>query len=343
MKKIRDLIIIFLITFFLFAALEIAARIFTSSPENQTYKDHSHLINVLGIPSLNDILESDTYLFWKLKKNIVDYRIKGQIAKDRLDFKVTTFGNHLRSAPLSSTKEEIRILALGDSCTFGVGVDNKSTWPAYLENFFLQSGYHVKVINGGVPGYSSFQGYKFLKKRGLQMKPDIVIVSFWFNDGQKWANSSDFDIAKKLKTDSLLANIRLYTLIRHLTVKHKNKQNVSSLKTNRPSAEPRVNFLQFRDILEDIYTISTENNIAPYFIIWPFRPQVMEKNGMHNDYQAIIADLCLKEQLKCVDLVPSFINKSENLFIDVIHANEKGNITAAEEIFNTLLKTYNFR
>jgi hypothetical protein len=42
---------------------------------------------------------------------------------------------------------------LGDSVTFGYGVDQTQSFPAELERLLNQSGKY-EVINAGVPGYS---------------------------------------------------------------------------------------------------------------------------------------------------------------------------------------------
>lgn len=71
-----------------------------------------------------------------------------------------------------------RIVALGDSNTFGYGVQAESAWPEVL-NRALQAS---SVVNMGTLGYSSFQGYQTLRKYGDTLKPAALIASFNFND-----------------------------------------------------------------------------------------------------------------------------------------------------------------
>jgi len=48
-----------------------------------------------------------------------------------------------------------KVLVLGDSFVFGMGVNNDQTFPAYLELALRANGYpQSKVYNGGVPGYT---------------------------------------------------------------------------------------------------------------------------------------------------------------------------------------------
>lgn len=71
-----------------------------------------------------------------------------------------------------------RIVVLGDSFTWGLGVRDEETWPAVLQS--LQDG--VEVINLGVIGYGTDQQYLRLCEEGLRYEPDLVILGFFGPD-----------------------------------------------------------------------------------------------------------------------------------------------------------------
>lgn len=77
-----------------------------------------------------------------------------------------------------------RILAIGDSCTFGWRVSDAEAYPAQLEAVLNRraGGDRYQVINAGVPGYTSYQGLVYLRERGLALRPEIVVIGFGFND-----------------------------------------------------------------------------------------------------------------------------------------------------------------
>src|SRR6185369_9035870 len=77
-----------------------------------------------------------------------------------------------------------RILAVGDSCTFGWRVSEADTYPAQLEAVLNRraGGDRYQVINAGVPGYTSYQGLVYLQEQGLALRPEIVVIGFGFND-----------------------------------------------------------------------------------------------------------------------------------------------------------------
>jgi lysophospholipase L1-like esterase len=71
-----------------------------------------------------------------------------------------------------------RIVALGDSNTWGYGVRPESAWPDVLGRALPKA----SVVNMGMLGYSSFQGYQTLRKYGEALRPAAIIASFNFND-----------------------------------------------------------------------------------------------------------------------------------------------------------------
>ena len=71
---------------------------------------------------------------------------------------------------------------LGDSYTFGYGVELEDTFSKKLENLLVKDGYFVEVINGGVVSYSPILEYFYIKENGLDLKPDIIILNFDMSD-----------------------------------------------------------------------------------------------------------------------------------------------------------------
>src|SRR5580765_8979040 len=91
-----------------------------------------------------------------------------------------------RNAPITATKRAgvLRIACIGDSWTFGMNVNQDQTYPARLETLFKQRrpAPEVEILNFGVLGYSSFQGLELLKRRVLDLQPDVLVIGFGMND-----------------------------------------------------------------------------------------------------------------------------------------------------------------
>lgn len=74
-----------------------------------------------------------------------------------------------------------RILVVGDSFTAGVGVERSEAFEAILEAA-LQGELAprgVQVIAGGVPSYSTREAAIYLKREGLRLEPDLVLLAFF--------------------------------------------------------------------------------------------------------------------------------------------------------------------
>jgi len=124
------------------------------------------------------IVEPDPDLFWRLKPDMVlDY------GGEKGGCRTNALG--LRSGPLGPKQAgEFRILALGESTTFGVGVPDRLAYPQRLESLLHESGVcpRCRVINAGVSAWSSFQSRRYLETRGLALQPDLVLVYHEIND-----------------------------------------------------------------------------------------------------------------------------------------------------------------
>jgi hypothetical protein len=84
----------------------------------------------------------------------------------------------LRGKPLSPKKPGvIRILALGDSFTFGIGVHDEETYPRQLE-LLLNEGAgeeRFEVVNAGLGGTGPFQQLHLFLEIAAKVNPDLVV------------------------------------------------------------------------------------------------------------------------------------------------------------------------
>ncbi len=100
-------------------------------------------------------------------------------------YHVQTNSEGLRNKKEVDPDVDLRILAVGDSFTFGPYVPNEDTWPGWLEhvlNARLHPRERVQVLNGGVAGYTVRDEYYYLAERGLGLEPDVVVVALFPND-----------------------------------------------------------------------------------------------------------------------------------------------------------------
>ena len=81
-------------------------------------------------------------------------------------------------------KEGARILAFGDSFTWGWGVDQGEEWISVVERELgdLLGPGAAETINCGVNGYGTENALALLDRIGPELSPDLVLVGFFAND-----------------------------------------------------------------------------------------------------------------------------------------------------------------
>ncbi len=79
-------------------------------------------------------------------------------------------------------RSTLRILALGDSFTFGVGAEAGETYPARLQEILRARGLRAEVLNAGVPGYGVPDETAWFARWGRPLAPDVVLVTVFIGN-----------------------------------------------------------------------------------------------------------------------------------------------------------------
>lgn len=75
------------------------------------------------------------------------------------------------------------IAAVGDSFTFGFGVEGTKTWPSRLaERLAIDHGLPTEVLNLGVGGYGTRDEAIVVRERAIPFEPDVIVVAYVLND-----------------------------------------------------------------------------------------------------------------------------------------------------------------
>ncbi|MGQ0570258.1 MAG: SGNH/GDSL hydrolase family protein, partial [Armatimonadota bacterium] len=75
-----------------------------------------------------------------------------------------------------------RILVLGDSFAYGVGVNNHETFAYLLEQRLSQAGLSAAVMNAGNGGKGTDYALRFFETIGQELKPALTLLFFFAND-----------------------------------------------------------------------------------------------------------------------------------------------------------------
>ena len=135
---------------------------------------------------------------------------------------INSFGLRGGPVPESATEEgKLNILCLGDSVTYGYGVNDDKTYPADLQRDLDQTAAgRYTVLNGGVDAYPvALENQKFLYLWSRGLRPEAVLVGYSFNEGGIGLQAASGDakikdgIEARVKAKNKLRSIALYTLV----------------------------------------------------------------------------------------------------------------------------------
>ncbi|MCB0319518.1 MAG: SGNH/GDSL hydrolase family protein [Bdellovibrionales bacterium] len=119
---------------------------------------------------------------------IYDLLPNQQVQFQGVPVRINNCGMRGQDVAVEKPAHVLRVLFLGDSFSFGWGVEEHLAFPAVTEqvlNRFVRTqdpNIEVEVLNMGVPGYSTFQQVDLFLERGADFRPDIVVVFFISND-----------------------------------------------------------------------------------------------------------------------------------------------------------------
>ena len=114
-----------------------------------------------------------------------------------------------------------RIMTLGCSTTFGWGVADAESYPGVLQSLISDGGYeHIEVINGGQPGYTSFQGMWLWEEVLKHYQPDLVLIGYVVQDARDAAYTDQSQAILEGDADFLKHNVlyksKVYLAMRNM-------------------------------------------------------------------------------------------------------------------------------
>ena len=209
-----------------------------------------------------------------------------------------------------------RILALGDSCTWGWHMEQEQSYPAVLQELLDERDYgRYQVLNAGVPGYTSHQGRIYLDRNGAALHPAIVIIGFGWNDA---TTSGDVEkqiaVEKRLMPlmlldDRLLIDSKLYRWLRYRSV------------GKRPNLGERVPRRKYVENLEAMIGRATEYGARALLINFWTRAN----RPVWHDSVSLVAER---------SRVPMVVYDDSR--IDLVHPTVEGHRWLAERIVSTM-------
>lgn len=270
-------------------------------------------MNLEVFPGTDQIFEADWTLFWKLKANLSKLRAAEKLPDREFPFRVSTGADSRRVTPPAPAGAPT-VLFLGDSCTFGIPVNDDEAFPARIGKAL-----GIAALNAGVPGYTAFQGRLVLENTNA--KPKAVVITFWPNGLGVWDHLSDREHFELLAANRAneFSRVSITRILRR----------ASPGKTTRLSDE------EFETSLGAMAGQARALGAEPVFVIWPYIGQM--DSEPENPRQTLIRKVAAGKKTAIVDLAPAFRERGgRRLFADRVHATAEGYKVAAEAIGKAL-------
>jgi lysophospholipase L1-like esterase len=229
----------------------------------------------------------------------------------------------------------VRILAIGDSFTYGMYVHNHETFPARLEERLRELGHNVQVLNAGVPGYTISDSLDYLREKGLALRPDLVILGEYTNDvfdfyppmREVMARSVLMQAAAQPVEISpvevfLRQHVALYTALQQLRSQYGQAQIAAQVNRVTPTVPGLHNIYQdltflrpqdfpdewaaYEGALRELIALLQENHIPLVIVLFPDVAQLPPDSRLPDVPQQALARIAAETGTPLLDMLPVF-------------------------------------
>lgn len=234
---------------------------------------------------------------------------------------------------------ELRILALGDSVTFGWGVPFEETFAKKLEGKLKSRlGRPVRTVNSGVGGYNTTQEYAFLRAYFGTIDPDIVVLLYVSNDIERalppfdpWSRRSLTGKSAPEALNLILGRSWLYRLGLFASQRFHTESGQGFDKDARGVRESMA-------ALSGIAALCRVNGVT--FVTFVYRPKGAPPGGRSDALLSEIARVGQLEQFPVVDVAPWWGNADMRSVTNSVfdsHPNARGHEILAAGMSATLV------
>lgn len=277
--------------------------------------------------------------------------------------RINSYGTRGKEFSFKKENGKFRILVLGDSVTFGLKVEEEKLYTSLLESKL--NGYAGKniyeVINAGVMGYAPVQEAYFLKEKGLDLNPDLVIIGFCL--------SNDFylpRIVNKSYTEETVNVIEVVDRRIYYVILPKSKFSLWLMEHSKAyrlfnfKLESLLTNLGFNFVKDDYYKeglektrqafsliseISREKKIPVLVVGFPFDVDNRKRKELLTYNANLLNNLTREYNFNFLDMSETFHTSNvprKDIWVDGwvngIHFNYTGHLIISELIFDYLIK-----
>ncbi|MEW6074594.1 MAG: GDSL-type esterase/lipase family protein [Planctomycetota bacterium] len=202
-----------------------------------------------------------------------------------------------------------RILLLGDSFAFGVGVRLEDSFAERAERLLNEgsSGRRYELINFGTPGYDTVEEVRLLETRLLDLDPDLVLVCFFLNDARGGEIHEAFNAGLGEDAGWLADHSRVVRSLRLAQVRRAAARSlVDSIRAS--FAEDSPAWYDVRLALGQVRRLGLQRGFRTGIFIFPVLAW-LDEDYPFRDVHARVAAFAGEIDTPCLDLLPVFAGR----------------------------------
>ncbi len=240
-----------------------------------------------------------------------------------------------------------RIVVIGDSIAAGLKVDRfEDTFPAILGERLKAQGVKAEVISLAVSGYNTQQEVETLREKGLQYKPDLVLLSYSLSsrehlDGNIYKTLLDEEQRhgglSSARTNPYLVHSALYRFFRY-RIFPPQQGPADPKRVERYLAEVATD--RVAEYFEVLEKLSKQNGFEVLVAVFPRFAKDFHRYP-HAKEHTYARDLAARHTFHHLDLILPFQAcrdaSPEPIEVDPFHPNARGHACAAEALAGKIL------
>lgn len=294
-----------------------------------------------------EIYQPDSQVIWRLKPD--------QKCYTKIDHKPVRINAHgTRGPEFTEAKPSgtVRIISLGDSRTFGWGLNDGETYSALLQKHLQEKfglGKKIEVINCGVNAWSYPQMSVFFREYALRWQPDMVILG----EANLWTQFSDKADPAFIK--AMMSRVRLKNFLRrfalyHYVVEVQLKDFYGKQRSKFIPVDPKQDALfkeqqqtdpdaVFRNAIEHLCSVALSNHVQPVLVYLPTQTVLLTPaTNSFTEVLRVKKALGQKFNVPVLDLTPDLQARANELYLeaDPVHLNATGNEIIGRRLFEVV-------
>lgn len=227
------------------------------------------------------------------------------------------FGFRSRHERIDKDSTTVRLLALGDSFTWGARIARtEDAWPGRLEPRLSEEypGRRIEVWNLSESGFTTANEAELLRRLGWQLNPDLVIVQFYINDAlpsrpnfghepSTWLFRPRWLLPYRMR-DAPIASSRVFRLMRKSYTEYLNR-GISWRQLYAPESST---WAEIEAAVRDLGAQAGQRGVPLVFMLFPvFEPGewTVETYPFRDEYSRV-ALVAREAGLATLDLTPVF-------------------------------------